>query len=88
MENKEYLNKVVERYNANPDDAELSDTEKALLSRLVEVEKRLAALRQQAGELEKDINQKTQSLYELRNVMVHEKGKSDGLVDALLSLKK
>ena len=87
MNSQEYLQGLVAKYNTNPNDNSLSEIEKTLLSKVSEVEKRVSALLQQAGELEKEINIKTQNLVELRSLMVREKGKSDAFVEALLALK-
>lgn len=88
MNSQEYLQSLIALYNANPNDGSLSDVEKTLLGKVAEVEKRVVGLLDQAGELEKEINAKTQSLVELRSMMVREKGKSDAFVEALIALKR
>jgi len=88
MSKQEYLQALVAKYNANPNDETLSEVEKVLLAKVAEAEKNLNGLVQQATELEKDINSKSQSLADLRATMVREKGKSDAFVEALVALKK
>lgn len=87
MNNQEYLQGLVAKYNANPNDKSLSDTERKLLGKIAEVEKKVVALLQQAEELDKELNTKTQNLAELKSLMVREKGKSDAFIEALLALK-
>jgi len=88
MNKQEYLQELVAKYNANPNDETLSEVEKVLLAKVAEAEKNLNTLVQQATELEKEINSKSQSLADLRATMVREKGKSDAFVEALVALKK
>ena len=87
MNNQEYIQNLVAKYNANPNDETLSATEKTLLAKIAGVERKVAELFKQAEELEKEINAKTQSLMEVRNVVVRERGKSEAFLEALLALK-
>jgi len=88
MNKQEYLQELVVKYNANPNDETLSEVEKVLLTKVAEAEKNLNTLLQQATDLEKELSAKSQSLSDLRATMVREKGKSDAFVEALVALKK
>lgn len=87
MNKNEYLDKIVKIFNANPNDEALSGVEKTLLSKISIAEKSWAELAKQLSDLEKDINQKTAELSEIRAQMIREKGRSDAFVESLFSLE-
>jgi len=87
MNNQEYIQDLIKRFNADPMDTSFTDVEKTLLVKLAEAEKKVSAVQQQIAELEKEVNTKTQTMMELRGAAMKEKVRSDAFVETLLALR-
>lgn len=87
MNHQEYLKDLVSKYNANPSDPTITDNERLFLSKIQEAEKKVAGFMQQIEGIEKEINQRTQQLVELRGQILKERGRSDAFVESILSLR-
>ena len=86
-EEQQYLLKVVEKFNANPTDPELSRAEQTLLQKAGVVEKEASELAQTYVKLSNEIREKQEQMQALSQQITHKKGQSQGLVDSLLALR-
>lgn len=92
MENKmaeltpdqEYLNSILEKFNADPNDESLSETERVLLQKVMDVEKEVVELSEQFNTLAEEIKAKQEKA---NQQILLKKGQSQGLVDSLLALR-
>ena len=64
-EENKYVQGVVEKFNANKEDPDLTDVEKTLLSKLVEAETEAAKLTEEANTVVEEVKKKQESLFEL-----------------------
>lgn len=87
MNHQEYLKDLVTKYNANPNDATITDNERLFLGKIQEVEKKIGGFMQQIEAIEKEMNQKTQQMVELRSLIMKERGRSDAFVESILALR-
>lgn len=83
----EYLKEVLEKFNVDKNNPELSNTEKVLLSKLTEVEKNISNVSQQMEETGSVIESKNQEMNILRSNLLQLKGQSQGIISAILALK-
>lgn len=82
-----YLEDVLKKFNANPNDPSLDDVEKVLLRRIQEVHIEISNLSKQLEGLNKEIKERQDKGEQLVQQLVHLQGKSQGFVDSLLALK-
>jgi predicted transcriptional regulator len=79
-ENQVYLESVLARFNANPEDPSLSVAERVLMSKIAASQKEISEKVQKVNELNQEAQQLTQAV-------VHLQGQSQGFLDSLLALK-
>jgi hypothetical protein len=82
-----YLENILEKFNANPDDPSLGDIEKVLLRKIQEVHIKISNLSKQLEGLNKEIKERQDKGEPLVQQLVHLQGKSQGYIDSLLALK-
>lgn len=78
---------LLAKYNANPADPTITDNERLMLARIQETGKKLVNIEQQLEALQKEINQKTQQMQELRATGIKEQGRQEAFVDAILAMR-
>lgn len=81
---QEYLNSILEKFNADPNDESLSETERVLLQKVMDVEKEVVELSEQFNTLAEEIKAKQEKA---NQQILLKKGQSQGLVDSLLALR-
>jgi translation initiation factor 2B subunit (eIF-2B alpha/beta/delta family) len=84
----QYINQLLEKYNVDPDDETFTIAERVLLKKIVKVEQTATDIIEQIKDVEKEINETQQKLTTLNSNLLHTKGQSKGLLEALLSLKE
>lgn len=95
----EYIELLLARFNANPEDESLTPIEKQLLSLAKEYQNKIASYNVRIQEIDsnikrikeeanKDINSNQVESSELTNKILYLQGQSQGLIDALVALQK
>jgi len=80
----QYLSSVMEKMKKGSE--ELTDVERSLAAKYMEVERKVDALNSQANNMEKEIRFKTNQLESLRDEVKTEFGRAGGIMDAMLAL--
>lgn len=83
-----YLQSILERFNANPEDPTLHDVEKVLLARIREVQQEVSKLTQEVEQLNTEIRERQEKGNALVQQLIHKQGQSQGYLDSLLALRK
>lgn len=81
----QYLQALFER--ARQGDPKLDPAHKVMIEMMAESEQRLHGAIQQANKLEKEIYDRNVALRNLNDAILNERGKAQGLAEALLSLR-
>jgi len=84
---QQYLQDLLNKFNANPDDLELSKAQRTLLRQVQSVTKELSETLVKADEVAKEIQDRQNTLGGLNQQSLLKRGQSQGLVDALLALR-
>ena len=80
-----YLSSVMEKMKESGGE-DLTDVERSLASKYMEIERKVDALNSQANNMEKEIKFKTSQLEGLRDEIKTEFGRAGGIMDAMLAL--
>lgn len=82
-----YLEEILQKFNANPEDPTLGDAERVLLSRIQTVQRNIGDVAKQIEELNGEIRERQEKGNQLVQQLVHLQGQSQGYVDSLLALR-
>jgi len=82
-----YLQEVLGKFNENPADESLGETEKVLLAKIRTTQQSIADLAKQVEDLNTEIRERQEKGNGLVQQLVHLQGQSQGYVDSLLALK-
>jgi uncharacterized coiled-coil DUF342 family protein len=88
MENQEYLQTILEKFNVDQNDPCLSDIEKKLLGRIRDVQQEISGLSQEIDKLNAEIKERQEKGNSFVQQIVHKQGQSQGLLDSLIALRK
>lgn len=84
---KVYLENALEKYNKNPDDPYLTETEKVLLRKITEIEKTKSELNKKYTDLKKEIEKIQERMNNIEQQCIYLGGQSQGVLDSLLTLR-
>ena len=84
---QDYLREVLRKFNADPNDASLSEVEKILLNKIQGVQNEIAGLRQEVDKLNAEIRERQDKGTNIVEQIVHKQGQSQGYIDSLLALR-
>jgi len=82
-----YLNDILQKFNINPEDESLKETEKLLLSKIQAVQKAISEASKEIEQLNEEIRERQEKGNGLVQKLVHLQGQSQGYVDSLLALR-
>jgi len=85
---QKYLQSLLDRFNANPQDETLTPVQRALLSQVQAVTKEISSLVVQGEEVNNEIVERQNKLVQLNQQVLLKRGQSQGLVEALLALRQ
>jgi peptidoglycan hydrolase CwlO-like protein len=85
---QQYLQGLLNKFQTNPEDPELGDTEKVLASQIIEVQRSIVELNKQIEELNSEIRERQEKGNGLVQQVISKQGESQGYVNALLRLRK
>lgn len=85
---QQYLRDLLEKFNVNPEDSDLDNTARVLLTQIKEVQKDIVELSQKIDELNGEIKERQERGAQLVQQVVHKQGESQGYVNTLLKLRK
>jgi hypothetical protein len=88
LEEQAYLQKILGLFNVSPENPELTAIEKAVLMKIMTVEKETSEIIKQAMEINKEIEEKQNKITMLNQQILHKKGQARGLCDSLLATRK
>lgn len=88
LEEQGYLHRILDLFNSNPASEELTTTEKAILTKIMAVEREASEIVKQAMEINKEIEERQEKVTMLNQQILHKKGQSQGLLDSLLATRK
>ena len=86
-EDNKYLQSVVDKFNADPNDPTLTTAEHVLIQKVVLVQKEVNDLAQQFVQLNNEVKEKQEQMATLNQQIVLKKGQSQGLIESLLALR-
>lgn len=82
-----YLQGVLEKFNTNPEDPTLVQSEKVLLGKIRGTQQTISELAKQVEDLNTEIRERQEKGNQLVQQLVHAQGQSQGYVDSLLALR-
>lgn len=85
---QQYLQDLINKHNANAEDPTLTHAQRALLGQVRGVTQELSELFVKADEVGKEIQERNNSLQQLQQQVLLKRGQSQGLIDALLTLRE
>jgi len=80
MEDEEYIQSVIERFNKNKDDETLSDAEKLLMNKVLETQARMTETKDSLNKLNTDMQN-------LSTLLATLDGKVQGFFDVIVGMK-
>jgi hypothetical protein len=83
-----YLQDLLNKFNANPNDPTLDDTVKILLGQVIAVQQDVSSVSKQIEDLNAEIKERQDKGNQLLQKIIHKQGESQGYVTALLKLRK
>jgi hypothetical protein len=83
-----YLQVILEKFNANPDDPTLQDVERILLIKIKEVQQTISEKAQEIEKLNAEIRERQEKGNVLVQQITHAQGQSQGYVESLLAVRK
>jgi hypothetical protein len=86
-EEQRYLQSVLEKFNADPEDPGLTESERVLLGKVVTIEKEVNDLVEQFNTLNKEVSERQEGMNVLNQQLLLKRGQSQGLVESLLALR-
>ena len=84
---QKYLDDIFAKFNADPEDPDLTETERTLLKKLSIVIKEVSELARQFNELDKEVSDRQEKMSTINQELLLKKGQSQGLVESLLALR-
>ncbi len=85
---QEYLKSLLDKYNSNPENPDLSEVERVLITQIRSVQIEISGLISQIEELNKGIRENQEKGNGLVQQLVSKQGENQGYINALLKLKK
>lgn len=82
-----YFDGILEKFNKNPDDEELSSTERVLLGKILDTQKEISKLASELEDLNKEISERRERSVQLAQRFASLQGKAQGFLDSLLALR-
>jgi len=82
-----YLQDILQKFNADPEDPTLQTAEKVLLTKIQTTQQNIADVAKQIEELNNEIRERQEKGNQLVQQLVHLQGQSQGYVDSLLALR-
>jgi peptidoglycan hydrolase CwlO-like protein len=86
--NQAYLQDLLNKFNADPNDPTLDDTTKVLLGQVILVQQDVSKFSKQIEDLNAEIKERQDKGNQLLQQVIHKQGESQGYVNALLKLRK
>jgi t-SNARE complex subunit (syntaxin) len=86
-EEQKYLQDILAKFNADPEDPGLTEAERVLLKKVVVIEREVAGLVEQFTELNKEVTERQEKMNALNQQLLLKRGQSQGLVESLLALR-
>lgn len=83
-----YLQELLNKYGANQSDESLTAVQRTLLAQVQTLTKDVGSITSQAEELSKEITERQNTIMQLNQQVLHKRGQSQGLIDALLALRE
>lgn len=83
-----YLQDLLGKFQANPEDPEIGETERILIAQIVEVQKVISELSKQVEELNGEIRERQEKGNGFVQQIIGKQGESQGYVNTLLKLRK
>lgn len=85
--NTDHIKKLIEEFNSNPDSDQLTNAERAILKKLLLIEKEANEIVNNSNKLSDEIKNRQEQLAELTKQILIKKGQSQGLIESLLTLR-
>ncbi|KKM23462.1 hypothetical protein LCGC14_1614970 [marine sediment metagenome] len=82
-----YLQGVLQKFNVNPSDPALNETERVILSKVKMTQQSISDLAKQLEDLNAEIRESQEKSNGLVQQLVHAQGLSQGYIDSLLALR-
>jgi hypothetical protein len=83
-ENQQYLQVLLSKFNADPNDPDLDTTVRLLLNEIQAAQKKVVDLSQEAEKIRSEMSQKLDSITQQ---IIHKQGESQGYTNLLLKLR-
>ena len=87
LEEKEYLQRIIQLFRANPDSEELTPNEKILLKKILDAEKEAEGFLQQASAINKEVEERQNKLVALNQKILHKNGQLQAFIESLLATR-
>jgi len=82
-----YLQEILRKFNANPEDPSLQDVERVLLGKIQITQKAYSEMTKQVEDLNSEIRELQEKGNQFVQQLVHLQGQNQGYVDSLFALK-
>ena len=83
-----YLQSILDKFNADPNDSSLQDVEKVLLFKIKELQQLISEKAKEVDQLNSEIRERQEKGQSLVQQIVHAQGQSQGYIGSLLAIRK